>query len=63
MNNTTKAEREKLLAEAMKLVKAGLEPRAVAHELREKHGISRDRARRYAYKAVRRLRHEEMVQK
>ena len=59
MNRTTKAEREALLAEAMKLVKSGLEPREAACRLREERGISWERARRYAYRAVRRLRYEE----
>ena len=61
MNRTTKTERERLLKEAMRLVKAGLEPRDAARRLREDKGISWDRARRYVAKAMRRIRYEEMV--
>ena len=53
-------ERERLLKEAVRLVRAGLEPRDAARRLRDKRGISWERARRYAYKAVRRLRYEEL---
>ena len=62
MNRTTKADREALLTEAMRLVRSGLGPLDAARKLRDEQGISWDRARRYAYKAVRRLRYEEMKQ-
>ena len=62
MNKTTKAERERLLTEAVRLIRSGLEPLQVAHRLRQEQKISWNRAQRYAYKALRRLRYEEMQQ-
>lgn len=67
MNHTTKAEQESILATARRLIRLGedgIETNRVSVEaaLQNEHGISRDRARRFAAKAAR-IARGEMVKK